>query len=58
MFTDEELLFIKTILEDELASIQIKKCKFDSYDSTKKYEEMIKPREYFIKNILDKMNKK
>lgn len=55
MFTDEELIFIGTLLEDELFKIRIKQCKIEDYNEVKKYKEIMKPREEFIESILDKL---
>lgn len=55
MFTDEELIFIGTMLEDELFKIRIKQCKIEDYNEAKKYKEIMKPRVEFMENILDKI---
>ena len=55
MFTDEELIFIGTLLEDELFKIRIKQCKIEDYNEVKKYKEIMKPRVEFIESILDKL---
>lgn len=55
MFTDEELIFIGTMLEDELFNIKMKQYKIEDYNRAKEYKEMIKPRKEFIEQLLEKI---
>ena len=55
IFTDEELKFIKTILEDELFRLSIKRNHIEDYEKVKEFDEIVKPRKEFIKGLLEKM---
>lgn len=55
IFTDEELKFIKTILEDELFRLSIKRNHIEDYEKVKEFDEIVKPRKEFIKGLLENM---
>lgn len=57
MFDKEATTFIKTLLEDELARIITKKCKIDDYNKLKQYNELVKEREDYIRQLLSKYKK-
>lgn len=54
MFNKEETEFIKTLLEDELVRIITKKCKIYDFNKLKEYNEFIKEREDYIRELLSK----
>lgn len=57
VFTNEELEFIKTMLEDELFSYSIKRNKIEDYKKVKAFDEFIKPRKEFMEELVEKINK-
>lgn len=57
MFTDEELEFIKTMLEDELFELSIKRNRMEDYEKIKEFDEIVKPRKEFTEGLLGKINK-
>lgn len=57
IFTDEELKFIETILDDELFSILLRRNKIEDYEEVKEYDEIMKPRKEFIAGLLEKIRK-
>lgn len=57
MFSDDELVFIKTMMEDELFINSIKRSHIEDYKRVKEFDMQIKDREDFIKKILVKINR-
>lgn len=57
MFTKEEIKFIEIIIEDELLKNATKRSRIDEYKRAKEFDEIMKPREDFMREILRKIRK-